>query len=458
MTHTPQRDGPPAPPHGMLLDSDDAGFMAATTGRELLEAGYVLLDYVLETTDHPWKAALHFCRETSTALWNRPGVDEDYRPRHAARLVDLVVLQEREQPWPASATLHPLPPPPGGRYTRARIRVAHPSVNFGPRLPNFLTVAAGEGAFFTPRTPVVRLEDVQFPDEFLQAFQGPRFGVAGLRGLLGVSDRPLICGVVKPNIGLDPQSFADIAGEALRGGADIVKDDEMLADVPWSPTLTRADATFTRVREASADTGEHKLYLVNITDEVDRLLALHDEVRARGGDHAAIMLNALPVGLSACRMVANHSSLPLFSHFDCIAALTRVPWHGISNLVITRLLRLAGFDAIIMPGLGSRMYTTREEVLRDVRACLEPMGHLKPSLPMPGGSDWAGSLEGLHQALGTVDFSLIPGRGIFGHPSGPAAGARSIRDAWTAISEGIHPRDYRDRSPALAQAYAEFDT
>lgn len=457
MPHSPPRDGPLAPPPHLDARAPEAGFLSRASGSDLLAAGYVLLDYTIETTADPLKAALHFCQETSTALWSRPGVQEDYRPRHAALLVDLEVLEESDRPWAASAAMHATMAPATGTYTRARIRVGHPVRNFGPRLPNFLTVAMGEGAFFTPHTPVVRLEDVRFPDEFLHAFRGPRFGVRGIRALLGVDDRPLICGVVKPNIGLDAQAFADIAGEALRGGADIVKDDEMLADVEWSPTLTRAEKTFARVREASRATGEHKLYMVNVTDEVDRIIALHDEVHAIGGDHTAVMLNALPVGLSACRMLASHTRAPLFSHFDAIAPMTRVPGFGVSTLVVTRLLRLAGFDAIIMPGLGSRMGTRREDVLRDVAACLEPMGSLEPCLPVPGGSDWAGSLERLHRTLGTRDFSLVPGRGIFGHPQGPAAGARSIRDAWIAISEGISPRDYRDRSSALDQAYAEFE-
>ena len=84
--------------------------------------------------------------------------------------------------------------------------------------------------------------------------------------------------------------------------------------------------------------------------------------------------------------------------------------------------------------------------LENVRACLEPMGAIRPCLPVPGGSDWAGTLEGVHGRLGTVDFGFVPGRGVFGHPMGPAAGAASLRQAWDAIARGVPPRGARSRT------------
>ncbi|MBM3461858.1 MAG: ribulose 1,5-bisphosphate carboxylase [Armatimonadetes bacterium] len=425
---------PPVPPS---LTETERGFLAPPSAD--LSADHVLLDYLFETDDDPLKAALHLCREQSTALWNRPGVDEDYRPRHAAKLVDLKALEPR----------------PGSRSPRrARMRVAHPEINFGPRIPNLLTVACGEGAYFTPRIDVIRLEDIHFSAGFLAAFQGPRFGLHGVRELLGLQGRPIITGVIKPNIGLAIEPFAQIGYEGLRGGADIVKDDEMLADPPYSPIRERAPRVLELTARAASETGEGKLFIANITDEVENLIPLHDFVHQSGGRHAAVMLNAWCVGLSACRMVARNARVPLVSHFDFIAAFTRVPWHGVSELASTRLLRLAGFDMIIMPGLGGRMHQSHEEVLDSMRACLEPWGDIKPSLPIPGGSDWAGSLKPMLDTIGHTDFSIVCGRGIFGHPDGPAAGARSVREAWEAIQAGLDPATAA--FPALRRAWEAF--
>ncbi|MGA9549703.1 MAG: RuBisCO large subunit C-terminal-like domain-containing protein, partial [Rhodomicrobium sp.] len=137
------------------------------------------------------------------------------------------------------------------------------------------------------------------------------------------------------------------------------------------------------------------------------------------------------------RMLRKHATVPLIAHFPFIAAFSRLPGYGIHSRVVTRLQRLAGCDSVIMPGFGSRMMTPEHEVLDCVRACLEPMGSIKPCLPVPGGSDWAGTLEGVYKKVGSVDFGFVPGRGVFGHPMGPRAGAASIRQAWDAISQGI---------------------
>ncbi|MFQ7474089.1 MAG: hypothetical protein ACLRLX_07780, partial [Anaerovoracaceae bacterium] len=48
---------------------------------------------------------------------------------------------------------------------------------------------------------MIRLIDVAFPKKFIEKFQGPKFGVEGMREVLGVKDRPLLNAMIKPNIG-----------------------------------------------------------------------------------------------------------------------------------------------------------------------------------------------------------------------------------------------------------------
>ncbi len=409
---------------------------------------YLELDYTFECVGDPRAAAAHLCSEQSTAQWHRIGVAEDFRPRFAARVL---TLEATARPDGFSYVVAGAPP---GPVQRVRVTVAHPHANFGPRLPNLLSAVLGEGAFFAPGIPIIRLTDIRFPLSYLTAFEGPQFGVAGLRSLLQVYERPLLFGVVKPNIGLPPEAFAALAYDAWCGGLDIAKDDEMLADPAWSPLGQRAAAMGAARRRAEAATGVPKMYLANITDEVDRLIPLHDAAVARGA--SAVMVNALPVGLSAIRMLRRHARVPIVAHFPCIAASSRLPGFGVSSLVFTRLQRLAGCDVIIMPGFGARMMTSADEVLENVRACLDPMGPITPSLPVPGGSDWAGTLPDVHGRLGTVDFGFVPGRGVFAHPDGPAAGARSIREAWNAITQGIPLATHATSHDALRRALETF--
>jgi len=93
--------------------------------------------------------------------------------------------------------------------------------------------------------------------------------------------------------------------------------------------------------------------------------------------------------------------------------------------------------------------TTEEEVKLNIQECLQEFGHIRRSLPVPGGSDSALTLETVYRHVGGVDFGFVPGRGIFGHPLGPKAGAASIRQAWEAIEKGISLEAYAVGRPEL---------
>ena len=131
--------------------------------------------------------------------------------------------------------------------------------------------------------------------------------------MLGVYDRPIFFGVIKPNIGLSPEPFAELAYQAWLGGLDIAKDDEMLGDVAWSPLEERTRLLGKAKRKSEQETGQKKIYLANITDEVDRLIALHDIAVKSGAN--ALMVNGMTTGLSAVRMLRKHTQVPLIAQF-----------------------------------------------------------------------------------------------------------------------------------------------
>jgi ribulose-bisphosphate carboxylase large chain len=413
---------------------------------------YLFFTYLFETAGDPRAAAASLAREQSTAQWRRPGIDEDFRPHHGAKVVGLEVLDEScasvFQPAQEGAVRG------NARFVRARVRIAHPHANFGSRIPNLLTVAMGEGAFFCHGITAIKLVDIAFPNVYIAPFQGPQFGVRGLRELLRVWDRPLFFGVVKPNIGLDPASFAWLAREAWEGGLDAAKDDEMLADAGYSPFEERMRLVGEARRAAEQVTGEAKLFIANITDEVDRMFELHDIAVAHGV--GAVMVNAMAVGLSAVRALRKRAAVPIVAHFDCIAPMSRHPFFGVATTVLTKLQRLCGCDAIIMPGFGVRMATSDEEVQANAAECAAPLGALAAALPVPGGSDWAGTLAEMMEKLRTTEFAMVPGRGVFGHPWGPRAGAASLRQAWEAIVRRMTIEELAAERAELREAIAAF--
>jgi ribulose-bisphosphate carboxylase large chain len=415
-----------------MKSSDVPGFFADLDALD--KDGHLILDYYIECIGDPQTAAAHFCSEQSTAQWQRVGHVEDLRQEFGAKVVDLTV-QSR-----LSALSYPVECSMGGPIYACRLRVAHPHRNFGARIPNLMSAVCGEGTFFSPGVPLVKLLDIHFPDSFLAQFDGPQFGIQGIRDLLQVHDRPIFFGVIKPNIGLPPEAFSDAGYRGWIGGLDVAKDDEMLADMDWCSLARRSSLLGLARRRAEEATGQRKIYLANITDEVDRLCELHDLAVANGAN--AVLVNAMPVGLSAVRMLRRHARVPMIAHFPFTASFSRLRNYGIHSRVITKLQRLAGFDAVIMPGFGERMMTPEQEVLENVAACLEPMGRIRTCLPVPGGSDWAGTLENLYRKLGTVDFGFVPGRGVFGHPMGPEGGAASVRQAWEACVNRVSIEDH----------------
>lgn len=425
---------------------DIKGFFA--NEESLIMDDYLVFTYLVETAGDPREVASSLASEISTAQWKRPGVGEDLRPLYGAKVTSLDVLEELRTSAFAGAAAA------GRRYSRCRVRIAYPHRNFGTRIPNLLTAAMGEGAFFCSGVTAIKLVDIEFPGSYLADFQGPKFGTAGIRRMLSVFDRPLFFGVVKPNVGLDPRSFAGITREALIGGLDAAKDDEMLADPSYSPFDLRMRLVGQARSEAEQATGEAKIFIANITDEVDRLILLHD-IAVKNGINA-VMVNAVAVGLSAVRSLRKQAAVPIVAHFDCIAPMSRHPHFGVATTVMTKLQRVCGCDAIIMPGFGARMMTPEDEVLSNVSCCLAPMGDIASSLPVPGGSDWAGTLPSIYEKLRTLDFAMVPGRGVFGHPMGPRAGAASLRQAWEAVAQRIGLVEHARANPELREALVAF--
>lgn len=98
------------------------------------------------------------------------------------------------------------------------IRIAYPWKNFGPQFSMMLSTVIGN----ISSSGKVKLLDLEFPQEFLKFFPGPKFGIQGIRDIIGVHDRPLLNNMIKPCTGLSPEKTAELAYQAAVGGVDII--------------------------------------------------------------------------------------------------------------------------------------------------------------------------------------------------------------------------------------------
>jgi len=303
------------------------------------------------------------------------------------------------------------------------VQIAYPWKNIGPQLPMLLTTAFGNISMFGK----IRLLDLRLPRPLAEALPGPRFGISGIRELLRVRGRPLLNTMIKPSIGLNPERGAELLYQAAVGGADILKDDEILADPEISRVPKRLAAYLNRLEAAERESGERKLYAINVTDEPQRCL---QKARAAVESGArALMINYLPAGLGLASSLARDPKIgvPILGHLDFGGALYGSGYHGISAaLLYGKLPRLAGIDLLTIPTPYGKFDLCPESYLRIIMGLRRPLYAVRPAMPIIGGGIKQGDLPRLFQDLGP-EFTIGAGGAIYAHPMGPAAGARAFR-------------------------------
>jgi ribulose-bisphosphate carboxylase large chain len=330
------------------------------------------------------------------------------------------------------------------------VKVAYPVELFeGGNMPNILSSVAGN-VFGLKALRNLRLNDVEFPVELLQSFKGPQFGIEGVRELLRVRERPLVGTIIKPKLGLKTADHARVAYEAWAGGCDVVKDDENLSSQRFNPFEERVVETLESRDKAEAETGERKVYMVNVTAETETMLKRAEYVLAHGGEY--VMVDILTCGFSALQTLRDQGfKLVVHAHRAEHAAFTKNPKHGIAMCVIAKVARIIGVDQLHVGTVVGKMSETKQEVLENIEACKMPLGGLKPVLPVASGGLHPGLVPALMETFGK-DFVIQAGGGIHGHTDGTFAGATAMRQAVDAVLEGKTLEEYAETRKELRTA------
>ena len=187
------------------------------------------------------------------------------------------------------------------------------------------------------------------------------------------------------------------------------------------------------------------------------MLHLAREAVANGAN--ALMVNYLTVGIAGMQMLAEDEQInvPILAHLDFAGTMYESPDTGISShLVLGKLARLAGADLIVFPCGFGKFEFLPEKFMRIVVNLRAPFHHLKPTFPMPGGGVYQGLIPKLMELLGT-DWVVACGGAVYGHPGGPTAGGRSIRQALHALMAGT-PIDEAAKDESNQELKAALDT
>jgi len=329
------------------------------------------------------------------------------------------------------------------------VKIAYPKELFElGNMPNILSSVSGN--VFGLRTLAnLKLDDVSFPPGLVRSFKGPRYGVEGIRKLLKVSGRPLVGTIIKPKLGLKTNDHAKVAYEAWVGGCDMVKDDENLSSQSFNPFENRLVKTLESRDRAQAETGERKVYMVNVTAETEEMLKRAELVLRQGGEY--VMIDILTCGFAALQTFREQGfNLVIHAHRAGHAAITRNSKHGVSMRVLAKAARMIGVDQLHVGTVVGKMSETKEEVAENLEALKTQMNGLKPVMPVASGGLHPGLVPALMRFFGE-DFVIQAGGGIHGHKNGTISGAKAMRQAVEATLEGKSLKDF-------AQNHAELRT
>ncbi len=273
----------------------------------------------------------------------------------------------------------------------------------GKQIPQFLNLVFGNISLKRG----IRVQDIQLPESLLQAFLGPRFGIQGLRKMLGVYGRPLLSTALKPK-GSSIETFAKIAYDFTLGGGDVVKDDHNLVDDDMESFRERISRCHEAVEAANAKSGRKGLYFPSIMASVEiaeQQLEIVMQLGIRG-----VLISPMVIGMDTTRFLAKKFPVVFMAHPTFAGANFYDEKHGMEpGLFLGKLFRLIGCDVSVFPNYGGRFTFSQDDCHSICDRLREPMGSIEPAFPAPAGGMKFENIESMSSEFGPETVFLIGG-------------------------------------------------
>jgi ribulose-bisphosphate carboxylase large chain len=216
----------------------------------------------------------------------------------------------------------------------------------------------------------VVLLDVEVPAELAAAFGGPRHGMEGLRRRSRAFGRALTCSALKPQ-GVPASRLAQLAGQFARGGIDFIKDDHGLADQSYSRFAERVGAI--------AGAVEGACYVPSLSGDLDAMRRQIDIARPLGID--TVLIAPMIAGWATMQsLIRQYPEVAFIAHPTMGGAARIAP-----DLLIGKLFRLLGADAVIFPNHGGRFGYSPETCRSLADKARSDWEGVRPSTPVPAG-------------------------------------------------------------------------
>ena len=263
-----------------------------------------------------------------------------------------------------------------------------------------------------------RLIKLELPKCVQQHFLGPKFGLSGFRQFTGQYNKPLFGSIVKPKIGITAETMLEMIKQMVDGGADFIKEDEIMSNPVCAPLARRVDLVANYMAKQS-----RKVVICHTINcdphvVVDRVRRVHE----LGGNGVHInVFSGLGVYNSVRKL-----DLPLYLHYQSSGAKVFTDVHhrfSIAWPVMCQLATLMGVDTIQTGMVGGYSNDDPEEI----KQCLQVLraGNTVPALSC---GMHPGLIEKVTELAG-IDYLANAGGAVHGHPGGTVAGARAMRQS-----------------------------
>lgn len=340
-------------------------------------------------------------------------------------------------------------------------------------IASFLTLAIGNNQGMGD-VEYAKMHDFYIPSRYLRLFDGPSTTISDLWRVLGrpVKDGGFIVGtIVKPKLGLRPQPFANACYDFWLGG-DFIKNDEPQGNQVFAPLKETIIAVADAMRRAQDETGEAKLFSANITaDDYHEMVARGEfilETFAENADHVAFLVDGYVCGPQAIT-TARRTFPNQYLHYHRAghgAVTSPQSMRGYTAFVLAKMARLQGASGIHTGTMGfgkmegERGDTDMAYMITDDSA-KGPFYHqdwlgMNPTTPIISGGMNALRIPGFFENLGHSNLILTAGGGSYGHIDGPAAGAKSLRQAEQCWKSGADPIEFAQDHSEFARAFESF--
>jgi ribulose-bisphosphate carboxylase large chain len=231
-------------------------------------------------------------------------------------------------------------------------------------------------------------------------------------------DRVLVGAIVKPSLGLGPAEVAKVASALAQGGADLIKDDELLGDPDWCRLEDRVKAVMDSIPT-------EVVYCPNVTGPMGALLYRAERAVELGA--TGVMVNAFAEGLDAVRLLRDADlGVPVFAHRVGSGAWVRNERFGVAGAVLAKLTRLCGADCVQVGAFSGKLFDADGAVRDQIAACHAPLAGVPRAVAVLGGG------MGPDNARAQIDAAAVRsgvmvllGQAAYRHPGGPEEGVRS---------------------------------